>query len=47
MTMLWNLRIKHSTCIKIKGKTEDLQHINPCLVKDAAIEVSIRSLDGS
>lgn len=39
--------IKHLTRVKTKGKTEDLQHINLCLVKDSAIEVSNRALDGN
>ena len=30
-----------------QGKTEDLQYINPCLVKDAAIEGGTRALDGN
>ena len=47
ITMLWNMGIKHWTHVKTKGKTEDLQYINPCLVKGAAIEVSTRALDGN
>lgn len=41
MTMLWNMGIKRLAYAKTKGKTEDSQYINPCLVKDAAIEASI------
>lgn len=40
MTMLWNMGIKHLTNVKTKGKTEVSQYINPCVVKDAAIEAS-------
>lgn len=47
MTLLWNMGIKHLTHAKTKGKPEDLQYINLCLVKDTVTEVSTRALDGN
>lgn len=47
MTMLWNMGIKHLTHAKTKGKMEDSQYINPCVVKDAAIEASTSALAGN
>lgn len=47
MTMRWNMGIKHLTHAKTKGKMEDSQYINPCVVKDAAIEASTSALAGN
>lgn len=47
MTVLWNMGIKHLTHAKTKGKMEDSQYINPCVVKDAAIEASTSALAGN
>ena len=47
MTVLWNRGIKHLAHVESKGKTEDLQYINPHLVKDRATEISTRGLGGN
>lgn len=47
MTMLWNMGRKHLTHAKTTGKIEDSRYINPCVVKDAAIEANTSALDGN
>lgn len=47
MTMLWNMGIKLLTHAKTKGKPQDLQYINPCLVEDTVTEVGARALGGN